>query len=175
MTVRSVKSHPVLDPSPHHHSPAPNSCGEWAHTFLLLLRAAGLAARHVYDHADHVWVEFFSDHLVRWVHVDPCEAAFDTVRFVFVGVGVGVRMRVGGGGGRGGCCRMESNPPTEAPTNRPNACPDVIVRSPFCTTKGGARSRLWWCLLERWAPPMSQGEAVVWGCRMANQAVDTHL
>ncbi|KIZ00150.1 peptide-N4-(N-acetyl-beta-glucosaminyl) asparagine amidase [Monoraphidium neglectum] len=53
-------------------------CGEWAHTFLLLLRAAGLDARHVHDHADHVWVEFYSHHLGRWVHVDPCETAFDT-------------------------------------------------------------------------------------------------
>jgi hypothetical protein len=33
-------------------------CGEWAHAFLLLLRAAGLDARHVHDHADHVsWAE----------------------------------------------------------------------------------------------------------------------
>lgn len=31
-------------------------CGEWSHTFLLMLRSAGLDARHVHDHADHVGI-----------------------------------------------------------------------------------------------------------------------
>ncbi|WIA31328.1 hypothetical protein OEZ86_002229 [Tetradesmus obliquus] len=53
-------------------------CGEWAHTFLLVLRAAGLDARHITDNADHVWCEYYSAALGRWVHVDACEEAWDT-------------------------------------------------------------------------------------------------
>eukprot|EP00879_Flechtneria_rotunda_P026792 GHRR01028618.1.p1 GENE.GHRR01028618.1~~GHRR01028618.1.p1 ORF type:complete len:187 (+),score=34.47 GHRR01028618.1:847-1407(+) len=52
-------------------------CGEWAHTFLLVLRAAGLDARHVSDSADHVWCEYYSASLGRWVHVDSCEQSWD--------------------------------------------------------------------------------------------------
>ncbi|KAF8068147.1 PNG1 [Scenedesmus sp. PABB004] len=52
-------------------------CGEWAHTFLLLLRAADFEARHVSDCADHVWCEYWSDGLGRWVHVDACERSWD--------------------------------------------------------------------------------------------------
>ncbi|GBF92862.1 peptide-N(4)-(N-acetyl-beta-glucosaminyl) asparagine amidase [Raphidocelis subcapitata] len=53
-------------------------CGEWAHALLLFLRAEGLEARHVHDHLDHVWVEWRSRRLGRWMHVDPCEGAVDT-------------------------------------------------------------------------------------------------
>jgi hypothetical protein len=58
--------------------PCCSRCGEWAHTFLLVLRAAGLDARHVTDNADHVWCEYYSAALGRWVHVDSCEEAWDT-------------------------------------------------------------------------------------------------
>ena len=53
-------------------------CGEWAQAFLLLLRAAGFSARHITDSADHVWCEYYSEALGRWVHVDACEQAWDT-------------------------------------------------------------------------------------------------
>ncbi len=46
-------------------------------SFTLCLRAAGLEARHVTDWADHVWSEFWSAAQGRWVHLDPCEGAFD--------------------------------------------------------------------------------------------------
>jgi hypothetical protein len=45
---------------------------------LLMLRAAGYDARHVCDNADHVWNEYWSRPLGRWVHVDSCETAWDT-------------------------------------------------------------------------------------------------
>ncbi|MEW5304097.1 MAG: hypothetical protein WDW36_006731 [Sanguina aurantia] len=52
-------------------------CGEWAHCFLLVLRAAGLVARFTVDWADHVWNEYYSHAMQRWVHLDACECAFD--------------------------------------------------------------------------------------------------
>ncbi|GAX78680.1 hypothetical protein CEUSTIGMA_g6118.t1 [Chlamydomonas eustigma] len=52
-------------------------CGEWANCFLLVLRAAGIEARYILDVTDHVWCEYYSTHLSRWMHVDPCEASCD--------------------------------------------------------------------------------------------------
>ncbi|MCO5609581.1 hypothetical protein L7F22_063811 [Adiantum nelumboides] len=52
-------------------------CGEWANCFTLYCRAFGYQARLVLDFSDHLWTEFFSRFLGRWVHVDPCEGAFD--------------------------------------------------------------------------------------------------
>ena len=53
-------------------------CGEFANCFALLCVALGYETRYVYDFTDHVWVETYSRRLGRWVHCDPCEAAFDT-------------------------------------------------------------------------------------------------
>ncbi|GFR48158.1 hypothetical protein Agub_g9993, partial [Astrephomene gubernaculifera] len=52
-------------------------CGEWANAFLLCCRAAGLTARYVSDWSDHVWTEYYSHRLRRWVHLDACEASYD--------------------------------------------------------------------------------------------------
>jgi hypothetical protein len=45
---------------------------------MLFLRSVGLDARIVHNQEDHVWNEYYSRSAQRWVHLDSCEAAFDT-------------------------------------------------------------------------------------------------
>ncbi|CCK67867.1 peptide-N4-(N-acetyl-beta-glucosaminyl)asparagine amidase KNAG_0A01780 [Huiozyma naganishii CBS 8797] len=52
-------------------------CGEWCNVFTLVLKAFGLPTRYVVNMEDHVWCEYFSKNLSRWVHVDSCEQSFD--------------------------------------------------------------------------------------------------
>ena len=53
-------------------------CGEWANLFGSILYACGFKTRFVSNYEDHVWNEFYNEEEKRWVHVDPCEEAYDT-------------------------------------------------------------------------------------------------
>lgn len=55
-------------------------CGEWACCFMLCLAAVlgdDSRIRYVWNHEDHVWCEYYSLSHERWIHLDPCEAAYD--------------------------------------------------------------------------------------------------
>jgi peptide-N4-(N-acetyl-beta-glucosaminyl)asparagine amidase len=53
-------------------------CGEWANCFTALCIAIGHDARFVLDWTDHVWTECYIKSEERWVHMDPCENAYDS-------------------------------------------------------------------------------------------------
>ena len=68
-------------------------CGEFAAIFMLLLRALSFRARYIWNSEDHVWNEYYSVKLGRWVHLDSCEGARD--KCLLYDKGWGKKMRVG--------------------------------------------------------------------------------
>jgi hypothetical protein len=59
-------------------------CGEYSMVLYHLMRALGYSTRWVVDWTDHVWVEVLVEG--EWVHIDPCEAAYNDKR-MYVGWG----------------------------------------------------------------------------------------
>ena len=53
-------------------------CGEWANLFGCILRALDYDVRFIDNFEDHVWNEYWSGSLNRWIHIDSCENAWDT-------------------------------------------------------------------------------------------------
>ena len=53
-------------------------CGEFANCFTLIARSMGFDARFILDFTDHVWTEYYSENLGKWIHVDPSEGVIDS-------------------------------------------------------------------------------------------------
>ncbi|CCA72866.1 related to PNG1-protein with de-N-glycosylation function (N-glycanase) [Serendipita indica DSM 11827] len=62
-------------------------CGEFANLFALFINAVGLRGRYVWNAEDHVWNEYYSPGMDRWVHLDSCENARDQHLLYDVGWG----------------------------------------------------------------------------------------
>ncbi|WPK26672.1 hypothetical protein PUMCH_004031 [Australozyma saopauloensis] len=55
-------------------------CGEWVNCFMLVLKAVlgtDLKLRYIWNYEDHVWCEYYSRALQKWIHLDPCENSWN--------------------------------------------------------------------------------------------------
>lgn len=52
-------------------------CGEWNNCFIAILRSLDIDVRYIWNAEDHVWCEYYSSKLRRWIHLDSCENAYD--------------------------------------------------------------------------------------------------
>ena len=53
-------------------------CGEWSNLFGGILYTCGFKTRLIFNYEDHVWDEYYNEDEKRWIHLDPCEEAYDT-------------------------------------------------------------------------------------------------
>ena len=53
-------------------------CGEWSNLFGGILYTCGFKTRLINNFEDHMLNEFYNEEEKRWIHIDPCEEAYDT-------------------------------------------------------------------------------------------------